>query len=268
MASAAEQTRRVSNSRPFELLARAGFIVTGLLHLVIGAIAWHIAVGGSGEADQSGAIGGLARQPLGEALVWAGFVGCVALTLWQISEAVFQGPSTDPRVRPKNRLIAVGRAIVFAAIAVSLAQFVIGAPKDSGEATSDFSATLMQSGAGSILLVAIGAGIICMGGYCVFKGVSRNFLKDLKTTGPHHIGKATVPLGITGYTAKGVALAAVGLLFIVATVQSDPQEATGLDGALKALGEQPFGPFILGFVGVGLICFGVYSIARAKFANM
>lgn len=249
-------------------MARVGFVINGILHIVIGGIAWQIAFGGSGEADQGGAIGQLAAQPFGTLLLWVGVLGCAALALWQLSEAVFVGRRTNDREKLKHRITAAGRAIVYAAIAFTLAQFIFAGSRDSGEATSDFSAALMESTAGSALLIAIGAGIIAVGAYSVYKGLRRKFLEDLKTTGPHHIGRATTALAIVGYTAKGVALAAVGLLFVLATIQSDPEESTGLDGALKALGEQPFGVYLLAGVGFGLICFGVYSIVRAKFARM
>ncbi|WP_417233830.1 DUF1206 domain-containing protein [Arthrobacter sp.] len=40
-------------------------------------------------------------------------------------------------------------------------------------------------------------------------------------------------------------------MFIVATFQHDPQDATGLDGALKSIRDQPFGPPALFVVAVG-----------------
>ncbi|HET7414783.1 MAG TPA: DUF1206 domain-containing protein [Arthrobacter sp.] len=268
MASAVENTRQASNSKPFEVAARVGYAVDGLLHMAIGTIAWHIALGGSGEADAGGAIGRLVMQPFGVLLVWVGFAGCAMLSLWHLSEVVFQGRGRDSRNQRKDRWIAAGRTIIYAGLAMALAQFVLGGSTDSGEATSDFSATLMASPGGSALLLVIGAGIIGIGGYFIFKGLSGRFRRDLRTTGPHHIGKLTVFLGVAGHTAKGAALGAVGLLFIVATVQHDPEESTGMDGALKALGAQPFGVVILAAIGLGLICFGIYSLARAKFAKM
>ena len=60
----------------------------------------------------------------------------------------------------------------------------------------------------------------------------------------------------------------MGLLIIIATVKAHPEESTGLDGGLKALREQPFGVYMLAAVGVGLICYGIFMVVRAKLAKM
>jgi len=44
---------------------------------------------------------------------------------------------------------------------------------------------------------------------------------------------------MAGYIAKGLALADAGALIIVAASRSEPNKATGLDGALKTLGANP-----------------------------
>lgn len=74
--------------------------------------------------------------------------------------------------------------------------------------------------------------------------------------------------GTLGYVAKGIALGVVGVLFVVAALTSDPEESTGLDGAMQTLAEQPYGTFLLLGVGVGIALYGVYSFARARYARM
>jgi hypothetical protein len=46
------------------------------------------------------------------------------------------------------------------------------------------------------------------------------------------------------------------------------RETVGLDGALVRMARQSYGPVLLGIVAVGLIAFGVYSIADAKFRKI
>src|SRR5690606_41243123 len=47
-----------------------GFAVNGLLHLLIGGIAISVAFGFGGDADQGGALSGLASTPGGGILLW------------------------------------------------------------------------------------------------------------------------------------------------------------------------------------------------------
>ena len=48
---------KATDSNAFEYLARAGFAVSGVLHLLVAFIVLRIAFGSGGNADQSGALG-------------------------------------------------------------------------------------------------------------------------------------------------------------------------------------------------------------------
>jgi hypothetical protein len=47
-----------------------------------------------------------------------------------------------------------------------------------------------------------------------------------------------------------------------------PNTATGLDGALKTLGAQPYGAALLIGAGLGIITYGLYSFAMARYTKM
>jgi hypothetical protein len=46
-------------------------------------------------------------------------------------------------------------------------------------------------------------------------------------------------------------------------VTHDPDKSSGLDGALATLREAPAGTVLLALVALGLICFGVFNVAKA-----
>jgi hypothetical protein len=52
-------------------------------------------------------------------------------------------------------------------------------------------------------------------------------------------------------------LAGAGILVIVATLNSDPAKASGIDGAVKTLGAAPYGKVLLILAAVGMAAFGV-----------
>jgi hypothetical protein len=70
-------------------------------------------------------------------------------------------------------------------------------------------------------------------------------------------------LGVLGYVAKGFALLVVGLLAILAVIHTEPDQAGGLDGALKYLATLPSGAVLLDVVGAGFIAYALYLIGRA-----
>ena len=248
---------RARNSKPLEIGARVGFAVNGLLHLLIGGIALGVAFGGGGEADQGGALGELASNPVGQVVLWVIVVGLAALGLFSILTAVVDTGETKDRV--KN----AGKGVAYLAVGGTALTFALGGSSDSSQTTESLSAKLLETPGGVILLVVLGLGVIAIGVYFVVKGAKKKFLDDI--TGR---GRATVVTGTIGYIAKGIAIGVVGILFIVAAFTADATKATGLDGALKSLAALPLGVLVLAAVAIGLIAFGIYSFLRARSARL
>jgi hypothetical protein len=265
---AADAADDATDSRGFVLAARAGYVAAGLLHVMIGVIALRVATGGSGSADQSGAVAALAGSPGGTVLLWACFLGCAALAVFLFSEIFFGATQRSDRDRLKHRVKMGGQAVVYGAIGAVFGTYALGGTSDSSGSTQSLSARLMAHPAGTVLLIVVGLGLVVAGAFFVHRGVTRSFRENLKSLPPGTAGRAVMWLGTAGYAAKGVALAVLGVLVVVATVRSDPEQSSGLDGALKALQEQPFGAWILGAVALGLICYGVFMVVRARYQRM
>jgi hypothetical protein len=261
---------KATDSDAFEYTARAGFAISGVLHLLVGYLILRIAFGSGGNADQSGALATLAKQTGGTVVLWVVAVGLVALGLWRVAETILgakpgEGSGQHGDDTPAwKRAKALGLAIVDFAIAFSAARFAIGSGQQSTQQNSSMSAQMMQSGWGKAVLIAVGLGLIGVGGYHVYKGVTKKFFKDLRIAG----GSGVKAVGIAGYAAKGLVLAGAGILVIVATLQADPAKASGLDAAVKALGQAPFGKILLILAAIGIAAFGAYSFVRARHGRM
>ena len=254
------------NSTPVRALARAGFAVNGVVNAIIGIIAIGIAVSGGGSADQSGAFAAIAANPAGLVLLWAIAIALAALGLWYLLGS-FLETDGDTKNRAAKIAIRVGKGVAYLALSVGAAGFAVGSGSDSGGQATSFTAQLLAAPGGVILVVVIGLVVCGIGGYMVWKGLSRGFEEDLDVPSGR-TGKVVRGAGVLGYVARGIALFVVGVLFIVASVTADPSKASGLDGALKALADLPFGKVILVVVGLGFIAYGVYSALRARFAKL
>jgi hypothetical protein len=261
---------KATDSDAFEYTARAGFAVSGVLHLLVAYIILRIAFGASGNADQSGALTTLAKQTGGALMLWVAAVGLVALGLWRIAEAIVgakpgegSGPQQDDTPAWK-RAKSLGLAIVNFAIALSAARFAMGSGRDSAQQNAGLSAQMMQSGWGKAVLILVGSGLVGVGGYHVYKGASKKFFKDLRVFG----GTGVKAVGVTGYVAKGLVLAGAGVLVIIATLHADPSKATGFDASVKALGHAPYGQVLLVVAALGIAAFGVYSFVRSRYGRM
>lgn len=262
---------RATGSRTVEWIARAGYPVSGLLHLLIAYIIARIASGFGGDADQTGALAALAAQPGGQMSLWIVAFGLFALAMWRLAETVLglhPGEDTDADLRDSpliNRLKAFGLAVVYLALAFAAVQFALGVGRQGSDRAEGLSARLMQSGGGGkAVLVAVGLAIAAFGGYFVYKGASRKFLQDLTVPG----GALITVLGLCGHVAEGVVLFAAGLSVVGASFLHDPTRATGLDAAVEALGETEFGYTILVVAAMGFAAYGLYSIALTRYSRM
>jgi hypothetical protein len=252
---------REANDHPaLETAARLGYATSGVVHLLIGWLAIQVALeNGQKSADQSGALQALTANPLGRVVLWLAVVGFLGLAVWQVSEVIIgRGQASD-------RLKAAGKAVVYAVLAVSAFTYAKGGSGSSSSQQSvDFTASLMSKPAGRWLVGAVGVAVIVVGAYHVYKGYQKKFLEDLRS----HPGQWVVYAGRFGYMAKGVALAVVGFLFVLAGLHTEADEATGLDGALHRLKDAPYGVVLLVVVALGFVSFAVYSFARARYAKV
>jgi hypothetical protein len=265
---AADAVEEVSNHKALDVLARAGFAVMALLHVIIGAIAIAVAFGQPGEPEPTGAIEQLAANAWGPAVMWACVLACLGLGVWQASEATLRARRL-PRKERASKLISSGfLAIAYTSVGFSFAGFAVGLRGDSGDSTRDFSASLMATPLGLWTLVALGLTIIGIGIYFVFKGVRRGFKEELYYFDGRRRGRLIDGLGVGGHIAKGVALVLTGLLFVIAAAKHNPDESTGLDGSLKALQDHPFGPYLLVAIGAGFIAYGIFALVRSRFGRM
>jgi hypothetical protein len=256
---------KVENSDVLDHGVRAGLVTYGIVHLVLAWTALQLAFGdASGQASQSGALQQLATNTMGGATLYVAAAGFAALVVWQGAEAVLGHLSEDGGKRAFKRLASGVKAVVYATLAVSAVKIASG---DGGRSTGSDTVTaqIMSAPGGQLLVGAVGLAVIGAGGYLVFKGVTKRFTERMDVKGTTGDRRApVVVLGTVGYVAKGVVLALVGGLFVVAAVQHEPKESGGLDQALHTLLEQPFGRPLLITVAVGLGCYGLFCFFWAR----
>ena len=75
-------------------------------------------------------------------------------------------------------------------------------------------------------------------------------------------------LGKFGGMARGAVFVTAGIFLVVAAVQANPQQAKGIDSALRTLASTPLGPWLLVLVAIGLIMFGLFSLCQAKWQRL
>ena len=74
--------------------------------------------------------------------------------------------------------------------------------------------------------------------------------------------------GRIGTAARVIAIGVAGAFLLLAVYQSDPSETRGLGAALETVQHQPLGSYMLGTIAVGLLIYGAFMFAIARYRRM
>ena len=259
-------TRHAAASPFMEGLERLGYVVRGVVYGIIGLLALQVVLGGGSKlTDTQGAIGALGSTPLGHLLLYVILAGLVGYGLWGLIRAIVdpQHNGTDAK--------GIGQRLGFAVSGISylaLAFATFNLIRGTSVAQNGAQTTQLQQTAGTILskpwgvwvlglvaLVMIGVGLLQ-----VYQGLRRDFDQQFK---PYSLTsnqrKWISRLGRFGAVARGLVFTLIGVFLFLSAYHKDASLAKGIDGVLASILHQPFGPWLLGIVALGLIAFGIYS---------
>jgi hypothetical protein len=270
MADVSDQAQRMGrqadNSEWLDTAVRIGMVAYGIVHLTIAWLAIQLALGNnSGNASRNGALTQLAQQPFGKFVVWVVAIGMVFLVVWKLLEAFIDFQNEDGAKQWLKAGVDVGKAIVYGTLGFSAFHTATGSKSKSSGSTTSWTAKLMDQPFGRWLVGLVGLAIIGYGVYLAWSGYQEKFLKHLDAEGKSgDQGKAYKMFGKIGYIAKGVAIGAIGALFIFAAADHKAKKSGGLDQALHKVLQQPFGPVLLFVIALGIGCYGLFCFARAR----
>lgn len=246
-------------------VARVGLVTYGVVYLVMAWLSGQIAFGGGGgEASSTGALQQIAQQSFGSVLLWFIVVGLAAMCLWQLSAAAYGESWLSDDDRRKEQAKHVGRAIIYAYLSYAAFKVVSGSGgaggSGGGSQEESLTATLLGAPAGRLLVAAVGVAIIVAGVIEARRGLDEGFTDKLT-----HTTSVIVRLGKAGYLAKGATLGVVGILFGLAALRGNAEQAGGMDQALSTLRDQPFGQVALVLIALGLAAYGLFCFAWARY---
>ncbi|WP_122618713.1 DUF1206 domain-containing protein [Streptomyces sp. Tu 4128] len=263
--------RRAANGSAAEAAARAGLTARGVIYLLVGILALQIAFGaGNRQADRGGALEELADKPFGAVLLWALGIGLVGMALWRLSEAAFGATGKDGH-KAKKRAPAAARCAFYAFVAYSVLAFAAGSggSGSSDKQSRDITARVMEMPAGRWLVGLAAAGIAVAGVVIAVQAIRRTYHKKLKLGALSARSRKLLDItGVGGGVARGAVFAAAGAFAVRAAVDYQPDRAKGLDDTLRSFAETPLGPWLLACVAAGLVLFGVFSFALARWRRV
>jgi hypothetical protein len=264
--------RAARKSSPWiERLARVGYVAYGVVYVLVGVLAVQAALGGGGmTASQEGALRQVLLAPLGRVLLGMVVIGLLAYAVWRLLQGFLdpenEGAGAKGIVKRSDHVL---NGLFHAALAFSAGQPALGTGSGGGSSPDDWTARLLAQPLGRWLVAIAGAVIVGTGLYQLYKAYAADFRDELKLGEMGGWEKTwATRSGRLGYAARGVVFGVIGVFLIQATLQTDPDEARGLGGALETLARQPFGPYILGVVSLGLVAYGVFMFVMARYRRI
>ena len=254
-------------------LGRLGYAAIGLVYVLIGVLAVQAAVGQGGDTtDPAGALGHVIQAPFGRLLLAVVAIGLVGYALWRMLQATLdterQGTQLKGIVARCGYAIA---AFTYAGLALSAATMLTSGAAQPGEDQSaqDRTAWLLSQPYGAWVVVLAGLAFIGVGLNQFVLAWRGTLDRQLQTRDMDVRLREIVSVAARlGNTARGIAFGLIGAFLVLAGVQARPDEARGLGGALNSLAQQPFGPWLVGLVGLGLIGYGVHMLVAARYRRM
>jgi hypothetical protein len=257
-------------------VCRLGWVAKGVVYLVVGLLAVPIAVdglrgdsesGGSTEASQSGAVAKIADTSLGTFALWIIAIGLALYVVWRLISIVLPAENTAKVWLTRGGYLV--SAAVYSLLAWSALSFARHDPAASTGESEDakverFTRELMEKSGGRWLVGAIGVVLVAVGAYFVIKGVRASFRDELEPGGVGPVShEAIVTLGRVGWAGRGVVMGLVGWLALRAAIKFNPEEAKGIDGALRDATGSTLGALFVAFAAVALALYGLFCVISA-----
>ena len=268
----AEQLTRAA--RPWiERFARYGYAAKGVVYVLIGALA---ALGAfkddESPKDSRGVLAQVVRQPYGRVMLCVIAAGLAGYALWRITQALRD--TEDKGTSWKGLAVRAGYAcigVVYAGLSLSAVRLVLGrgAGAGSDETTRGWTAFALMFPLGQLLVGLAGLCVIGFGLWQCYKAFTARFRRKWKHYEmSEHARALATRAGQVGLVARAVVFLIIGLFLVQAAWHARAEEARGLGGALRTLEQQPYGPYVLGAVALGLVAYGLYMFVEARYRRM
>jgi Domain of Unknown Function (DUF1206) len=256
-----------------EWLARLGYAARGIVYALVGILAIQAAFGGRGQTtDARGAVQTIAQEST--LLLWLMALGLFGYALWKLLQGILdpEGKGNDAKgLLQRGAMVVIG--LIYGGLALSAVRMATGpgggGTGSGGQSTQSWTADLMSKPFGRWLVALAGIAVIVYALRELRDGWTERFRQKLKMgeMDPSE-QRLAIRTGKMGLISRGIVFILSGWFLVQAALRFDPGQARGLAGALDTLASQPFGPWLLGLVALGLVAFGAYSILEARYRRI
>jgi hypothetical protein len=216
-----------------------------------------------------GALSAILRLPMGRVLLAALTAGLLAYAALSFVAAI-RAPEGSPGVKGiLLRMVDGLTGALYVGLALIALRLLAEPEYLGGRAAEVYARAVMSRPLGNVIVVLVGLSVVASGVYLLYKAYAAPLAEPFSAgeLEPEHVAWV-VRLGRVGTVARGAIFAFCGALLVEAGLRDDPTQVRGVGDALTALGNRPYGPWLLGAAAAGFVAYGMYQFAKARYRRI
>ena len=254
-----------------EMTGRVGLVALGTVYSLIGVLTFAAALDWGDAREQgrvSQVLAWIQAQVFGQILLALITLGLLCYTVWRFIEAFMDTDKKGNGIRGLAlRASFLSYGIIYAALTYYAAKllFTRGSSNADGTTRETVAQKLLELPYGRWLVGAFALGTAGVGFFQLYLSLSGTYRQIIQESKIDTRAKEIlIRSGQVGYVARAVVWLIIGYFLLKAALQSDSSEAGDTDTALNYL-EYHYGSLTLAVTGLGLVCYGIFQFARAKY---
>lgn len=256
-----------SNIKP---IAQTGLMAKGIVYCLLGIFAFMAAFNIAGQttnnADKASVFSFIQDQTGGQIMLAVIALGLLSYSLWR---GIQTFKDTEHKGNDAKGIFARACYLIsglgYTALAAFAIKMLLTGRSGSGNGRQSMVRDILSKPYGQ-LLIGIAAGvIIIIGLYQAWYGLSGKYKEHVSKAGGSSDQKILLSSGKVGYVARGIVWLIIGWMFTKAAINSNSSQAGDTSEAFSFLADAAYGSYLLGAVGLGLLCYGIFNFVRVKY---
>jgi len=258
---------RVISRRALVWIARIGFVGRGVVFLILGGAAlWAAFSHESQPIGTTGAMNAVFSEPAGGALALVVAVGLFCFAALRLIEA-FQDVYDygDDLHGWLQRGALAGAGLFYLGVGILGASIVLTGQYATNEDVQvrDWTAWALSFPSGEWLVGIAGVIVVSVGIGLAVAGIRKKFAGRLRRS--EEGSRIVIVMGVIGFLTRSLVFVLIGSFLIFAAWHANPNEAEGFGGVLQTLRTEPYGNMLLLAAAAGLLAFGAFGVAEARY---
>lgn len=251
-------------------IAQTGLTAKGIVYCLLGVLAFMAAFNIAGQStrdtNKEGVFSFIQEQTGGQIMLSIVAIGLLCYSLWRGLQtfADTEGKGNDSKgIAARGRYFFSG--LVYTSLAFFAIKMVTTGQKDNGGNRQDMIQSFLSKPYGAWVVGIAAVIIIGVGLYQAWYGLAGKYKKHVEKAGYSSEQKLLVSTGKLGYVTRGIVWLILGWMLIKAVFHSNSSEAGDTAKAFGFLQDAAYGSYLLGAVGFGLVCYGIFNFIRVRY---